>query len=67
MLENVCVLKKRNRIEKIRRGHLRYSDIAVSRGGRRRTMLNVTVIGVGRIKEKYFTAALGEYEKRLGR
>ena len=30
-------------------------------------MLNVTVIGVGRIKEKYFTAALGEYEKRLGR
>lgn len=30
-------------------------------------MLTVTVIAVGKIKEKYFTDALGEYSKRLGR
>lgn len=30
-------------------------------------MLNVTVICVGKIKEKYFTDALAEYTKRLGR
>ncbi len=30
-------------------------------------MLNITVIAVGRIKEKYFTGAIEEYTKRLGR
>lgn len=30
-------------------------------------MLNVTVIAVGKIKEKYFTDAIGEYSKRLSR
>lgn len=30
-------------------------------------MINVTVIAVGKIKEKYFTDAVGEYSKRLGR
>lgn len=30
-------------------------------------MLNVTVIAVGKIKEKYFTDAIAEYSKRLGR
>lgn len=29
--------------------------------------MNITVIGVGKIKEKYFTAALEEYSKRLSR
>lgn len=29
-------------------------------------MLNVTIIAAGRIKEKFFTAALDEYSKRLG-
>lgn len=30
-------------------------------------MLNITVIAVGKIKEKYFTDAISEYSKRLGR
>ncbi len=30
-------------------------------------MLTVTVIAVGKIKEKYFTDAIAEYSKRLGR
>lgn len=30
-------------------------------------MLNVSVIAVGKIKEKYFTDAIAEYSKRLGR
>ena len=30
-------------------------------------MLNITVICVGKIKEKYFTDAILEYKKRLGR
>lgn len=30
-------------------------------------MLNVTVVCVGKIKEKYFTDAIKEYQKRLGR
>lgn len=30
-------------------------------------MLNITVVCVGKIKEKYWTAALEEYSKRLGR
>lgn len=29
--------------------------------------MNITVIGVGKIKEKYFTAAIEEYSKRLSR
>lgn len=29
--------------------------------------MNITVIGVGKIKEKYFTAAIDEYSKRLSR
>lgn len=29
--------------------------------------MNITIIGVGKIKEKYFTDALGEYAKRLSR
>ena len=29
--------------------------------------MNITVIGVGKIKEKYFTAAISEYQKRLSR
>lgn len=29
--------------------------------------MNITVIGVGKIKEKYFTAAIDEYAKRLSR
>lgn len=29
--------------------------------------MNISVIGVGRIKEKYFTAAIEEYSKRLSR
>ena len=29
--------------------------------------MNITVIGVGKIKEKFFTDALKEYSKRLGR
>ncbi len=29
--------------------------------------MNITVIGVGKIKEKYFTAAIEEYAKRLSR
>lgn len=29
--------------------------------------MNITVIGVGKIKEKYFTAAVDEYAKRLSR
>lgn len=29
--------------------------------------MKITVIAVGKIKEKYFTAAIGEYAKRLGR
>ena len=27
--------------------------------------MNITVISVGKIKEKYFTAAIDEYSKRL--
>lgn len=30
-------------------------------------MLTVTILAVGRIKEKYFTDAIAEYSKRLGR
>lgn len=30
-------------------------------------MLSITVIAVGKIKEKYFTDAIGEYSKRLSR
>lgn len=30
-------------------------------------MLNITVICVGKIKERYFTDAIAEYQKRLGR
>lgn len=30
-------------------------------------MLTVTILAVGRIKEKYFTEAIAEYSKRLGR
>lgn len=30
-------------------------------------MINITIICVGKIKEKYFTAAVDEYKKRLGR
>lgn len=30
-------------------------------------MVNITVIAVGKIKEKYFTDAIAEYSKRLGR
>ena len=30
-------------------------------------MLSVTVIAVGKIKEKFFSQALDEYIKRLGR
>ena len=30
-------------------------------------MLNITLITVGKIKEKYFTDAIGEYSKRLSR
>ena len=29
--------------------------------------MNITVISVGKIKEKYFTAAIDEYSKRLSR
>lgn len=29
--------------------------------------MKITVIAVGKIKEKYFTGAIGEYSKRLGR
>ena len=29
-------------------------------------MLNITILSVGTIKEKYLTDALGEYIKRLG-
>lgn len=29
--------------------------------------MNITIISVGKIKEKYFIEALAEYEKRLGR
>lgn len=29
--------------------------------------MNITVIGVGKIKEKYFTSAIDEYSKRLSR
>ena len=29
--------------------------------------MNVTIIGVGKIKEKYFKAGIAEYQKRLGR
>lgn len=29
--------------------------------------MNITIIGVGKIKEKYFTAAIEEYSKRLSR
>lgn len=29
--------------------------------------MNITVIGVGKIKEKYFTSAIEEYSKRLSR
>ena len=30
-------------------------------------MLTIEIIAVGKIKEKYFTAAIDEYSKRLGR
>ena len=30
-------------------------------------MLSITIIAVGKIKEKYFTDAIAEYSKRLGR
>ncbi len=30
-------------------------------------MLNITVVCVGKIKEKYFVSAIDEYKKRLGR
>lgn len=29
--------------------------------------MNITIISVGKIKEKYFTAAIDEYSKRLSR
>lgn len=29
--------------------------------------MNITIIGVGKIKEKYFTSAIDEYSKRLSR
>lgn len=30
-------------------------------------MINITVIAVGKLKEKYFTSAIDEYSKRLAR
>ena len=29
--------------------------------------MNITVVGVGKLKEKFFDAAVNEYVKRLGR
>lgn len=30
-------------------------------------MIGITIVAVGKIKEKFFAAAIGEYKKRLGR
>lgn len=35
--------------------------------GKRWKIVNIKIIGVGKLKEKYFKAGIAEYAKRLGR